>query len=139
MPLVTYSTSFFSFHFSSSFFFFLFFHSSLFQCLVPCYLFFLIESSKMKEKKILILFTDFILHTFKNLSFFHPTKGHTFSFWPCYLRYALLIIVKFPVELSLLTPLLHLSLETTDRFIYLSNFFTILLSLSFLSRILGSL
>ena len=58
------------------------------------------------------------------------------------LRNFLLIIDKFPVEFSLLMPLLHLSLETKNRFIHLRHFFTILLSLSlssFLSWILGSL
>ena len=59
--------------------------------------------------------------------------GHTFLFWHCYTRYVLLIIDKFPVEFSLLMPLLHLSLETAYRFIHLRYFFTILLSLSFLS------
>ena len=35
----------------------------------------------MKEKK-LILYTDFILHTFKNLSFIVQLKGITTSFDP---------------------------------------------------------
>ena len=52
-----------------------------------------------------------------------PSKGHIFSFWPCYIRYALLIIDKFPVEFSLLLSLLHLSLETTYRFIDQRFFF----------------
>ena len=66
----------------------------------------------------------------KNLSlnFYHSTVGHTFSFCPCYKRYALLIIDKLQVEFSLLMPLLHLP---TNRFIHPSHFFTILLSLYF--------
>ena len=34
-----------------------------------------IKNSKMKEEKKLILFIDFILHTFENLSFIIPLKG----------------------------------------------------------------
>ena len=48
--------------------------------------------------------------------FYHSTEGHIFSFWPCYTRYALLIIDKLPVEFFRLMPLLHLPLETTNRF-----------------------
>ena len=55
--------------------------------------------------------SDFILHTFKKFKFkfkfYHSTKGRTFSFLPCYIRYTLLITGKFPVEFSLLMPLLH--------------------------------
>ena len=40
--------------------------------------------------------------------------------------YAQLIIDKFPVELSPLMLFLHLSLETTDRFIHQRFFFPIL-------------
>ena len=76
---------------------------------------------------------------FKKFKFYHSTKGHTFSFWLCYIRYALLINDKFPVESSLLMLLLNLSLKTTNRFIHLRHFFTILYSLYFLSWILGSL
>ena len=86
----------------------------------------------MKEK-IKYTFSDFILHTLKKFEFkfYHSTEGHTFSFWPCYIRYVLLIIDKLPVEFSLLMPLLHLPLETTNRFIHPRHFFTILLSLYF--------
>ena len=38
-----------------------------------------------------------------------------------------LIIDKFPVEFSILMPLLHLSLETTYIFIHVRHFFAILL------------
>ena len=38
-----------------------------------------------------------------------------------------LIIDKFPVEFSILMPLLHLTLETTYRFIPVRHFFAILL------------
>ena len=38
-----------------------------------------------------------------------------------------LIIDKFPVEFSILMPLLHLTLETTYRFIHVRHFFAILL------------
>ena len=81
----------------------------------------------MKEK-IKYTFSDFILHTLKKFEFkfYHSTEGHTFLFWPCYVRYILLIIDKLPVEFSLLMPLLHL--ETTNRFIHPRHFFTILLS-----------
>ena len=65
-----------------------------------------------------------------SLSFIIPLKGIPYRFVPAI---ALLIIDKFPVEFSLLMPLLHLSLETTNRFIHLRHFFTILLSLYFLS------
>ena len=45
--------------------------------------------------------------------------------------YTLLIIDKFPVEFSLLMLLLHLSLETTNRFfIHQRSLFPILLALS---------
>ena len=51
-----------------------------------------------------------------------------------------MIIDKLSVEFSLLMPLLHLPLETTNRFIHPRHFFTILLSLYFfLSWILDSL
>ena len=102
-----------------SFFFFLLFLSSfsffsLLKRFVSCNLF--LKKIFKNERKIkLILFSDFILHTFKKFrfKFYHSTKWHTFSFWPCYIRYGLLIIDQFPVEFSLLMPLLHLSLETT--------------------------
>ena len=45
--------------------------------------------------------------------------------------YVLLIIDKLSVEFSLLMPLLHLPLETTNRFIHPRHFFTILLFLYF--------
>ena len=48
-----------------------------------------------------------------------------------------MIIDKLP-EFFLLMSLLHLPLETTSRFIHLRHFFTTLLSLYFLSWILGS-
>ena len=38
-----------------------------------------------------------------------------------------LIIDKFPVEFSILMPLLHLTLGTTYRFIHVRHFFAILL------------
>ena len=38
-----------------------------------------------------------------------------------------LIIDKFPVEFSILMPLLHLSLETTYIFVHVRHFFAILL------------
>ena len=74
------------------------------------------------------IFSDFIRHTFKKFKckFYHSPKGYTFSFWPCYIRYVLLIIDKFLVKLM---PLLHLPLKTTYRFMYLRHLFTILLSL----------
>ena len=42
------------------------------------------------------------LHIFKSSVLYCPSKGYTFSFWPCYIRSALLIIDKFLVEFSLL-------------------------------------
>ena len=80
----------------------------------------------MKEK-IKYTFSDFILHTLKKFEFkfYHSTEGHTFLFWPCYVRYILLIIDKLPVEFSLLMPLLHLPLETAHRFIHPRHFFII--------------
>ena len=42
------------------------------------------------------------LHLFKSSVLYCPSKGHTFSFWPCYIRSAQLIIDKFLVEFSLL-------------------------------------
>ena len=56
--------------------------------------------------------------------FYHSIEGHTFLFWTCYIRYALLIVDKLPVELSLLMSLIHLPLEITNRFIqaFLHNF-----------------
>ena len=97
----------------------------LFLFLLPSFFFFLssfsffsllkhvcvVQSFSLKK----ILFSDFILHT-------HSTKGHTSSFWPCYIRYTLLIFDKFSEQFSLLMPLLHLSLETTSRFIHLKTF-----------------
>ena len=79
------------------------------------------------------MFSDFIIHTFKEFKFkfYHLTEGHTFLLWFCYIRYALLIIDKLPVEFSILMPLLHLPQETTNRFIHLRHFFTILPSLYF--------
>ena len=78
-----------------------------------------------------MLFSDFILHTFKKFKFkfHHSTERHTLSFWPCYIRYALLITDKLPVGFSLLMPLLHLPVKTANRFIHLRHFFIILLSL----------
>ena len=76
-------------------------------------------------------FSDFILHILKKFKFkfYHSTERHTFSFWPYYTRYAMLVIDKLPVEFFLLMSLSHLPLETTNRFIYPRHFFTILLSL----------
>ena len=115
------------FFFFFFFFFFLLLIVEMFLChVIFFFLFFL--NSKMKYT-----FSDFILHTFKKFKFkfYHSTEGHTFSFWPCYIRYVLLIIDKLPVEFSLLMPLLHLPLETINRFIHPRHFFTILLSLYF--------
>ena len=63
----------------------------------------------------------FHIYTFKKFKFkfYHSIKGYTFSFWSCYIRYALLIIDQFPVEFSLFRTLFHLSLETSYRFIHL--------------------
>ena len=109
------------------FFFFLRFllfpSSYCWNVFVSCNLFFFFFlNSKMKYT-----FSDFILHTFKKFKFkfYRSTEGHTFLFWPCYRRYALLIIDKLPVEFSFLMLLLHLSLETTNRFIHPRHFFTI--------------
>ena len=77
----------------------------------------------------MILF--YILLKNLSLNFYHSTEEHTFSFWSCYTRYALLIIDNLPVEFSLSMPLLHLLLENTNRFIPLRCFFTILFSLYF--------
>ena len=78
-------------------------------------------------------FSYFILHIIKKFKFkfYYSTEGHTLLFWPCYIRYALLIIDKLPVEFFLLMPLLHLPLETTNRFIHLRHLFTIFLCLHF--------
>ena len=66
-------------------------------------------------------FSDFILHTFKKFKFkfCHSFEGYTFLFWTLYIRYPLLLIDKLPVEFPLLMPLLHLPLETTNKFIQL--------------------
>ena len=138
--LINFLFSFFLFLPSFSLLFF-----TMLQCLVSCYhvIFFFSfkknKNSKMKEGKknwyfLLILFC--ILLKFK---FYHPTKRHTFSFWPCYIRYVMFDYCNISVEFSLLMALIHLSLETTYRFIYLRYFFTVLLPLSLLSLILGSL
>ena len=71
----------------------------------------------------MILLIDFVLHTLKSEIWYHPTKMHTFWIWPCYIKYAMLIINKFPGEFLLLVLLLHLSLETTYTFIYQIFFF----------------
>ena len=71
----------------------------------------------------MILLIDFILHTFKSEIWYHPTKVHTFWIWPCYIRYPMLIINKFPGEFLLLVLLLHLSLKTTYSFIHQIIFF----------------
>ena len=115
----------------ATFFSFLVLTFEMFLCRITFFLFFLIFNNERRIK--LILFSDFILHSFKKFKFkfYHSTKGHSFLFWLCYIRYALLIIDKLPVEFSLLMPLLHLPLETTNRFIHLRHFFTILLSLYF--------
>ena len=74
-----------------------------------------------KEEIANIILGNINIINFKNLSlsFYCSTKGHTFWFWPCYVRYALLIFDRFPVEFSFLMSLLHPSLETTYRFIHL--------------------
>ena len=115
----------------ATFFSFLVLTFEMFLCRITFFLFFLIFNNERRIK--LILFSDFILHSFKKFKFkfYHSTKGHSFSFWLCYIRYALLIIDKLPVEFSLLMPLLHLTLETTNRFIHLRHFFTILFPLYF--------
>ena len=71
----------------------------------------------------MIFLIDFILHTFKSEILYHPTKVHTFWIWPCYIRYAMFIINKFPEEFFLLVLLLYLSLETTYSFIHQIFFF----------------
>ena len=90
---------------SFSFFFFLLQTVEMFLCHA---IFFFLNIPTWK-----ILFSDFILHTFRKFKFqfYHSTKRHTFSFWPRYISYVLLIIDTLPVELSLLMPLLHLSVE----------------------------
>ena len=95
----------------------------------------------MKEKEnILLVILFYILLRNLSFKFYHSTEGHAFLFWPCFISYVLLIIDKLPVEFSLLMPLLHLPLETTNRFIHPRHFLTILLSLYFfLSWILDSL
>ena len=115
------------FFFFFVFFFFLLLIVEMFLCHVIFFFSFFLNS-KMKYT-----FSDFILHTFKKFKFkfYRSTEGHTFLFWPCYRRYALLIIDKLPVEFSFLMLLLHLPLETTNRFIHPRHFFTILLSLYF--------
>ena len=70
-----------------------------------------------------------------SLSFIIPLKGIPSHFGPAI--YALLIIDKLPVEFSLLMSLLHLSQATTNRFIHLRYFFTILLSLYFFIMNIG--
>ena len=73
------------------------------------------------------LFSDFVLHTFRKFKFqfYNSTKRHTFSFWPSYIRYTLLIIDKLTVELSLLMPLLHLSVYgISSQFCFLYIFIT---------------
>ena len=75
----------------------------------------------------MILF--YILLRNLSLSFIIPLRGIPSRFGPAI--YVLLIIDKLPVEFSLLMPLLHLPLETTNRFIHPRHFFTILLSLYF--------
>ena len=71
----------------------------------------------------MIILIDFLLHTFKSEIWYHPTKVHTLWIWPCYIRYVMLIINKFPGEFLLLALLLHLSLETTYSFIHQIVFF----------------
>ena len=116
-----------NFLFIFSFFFFFLFLSFFLFC----------QFLKWKKNKIyfLVILFSILFKKFK-FKFHHSTEGHTFSFWPCHIRYALLIINKFPVEVFLLMPLLHLPLETTNRFIHLRYFSTILISLySFIMNI----
>ena len=70
--------------------------------------------------------SSFFFFLLLSFTFYHSTKGRTFSFWTCYIRYILLIIDKFPVEYFLLKLPSHLSLETTWGFIHIRRFFTIL-------------
>ena len=117
---------FLSFLLSSSFFFFLLFPSShCWNVFVSCNLF--LKNIPTWKKIKLILFSDFILHTFRKFKFqfYNSTKRHTFSFWPSYIRYTLLIIDKLTVELSLLMPLLHLSVYgISSQFCFLYIFIT---------------
>ena len=90
-----------NFLFLFSFFFFLLFlcfsFFSLFKFSVSCNRF--LKKIFLNERKIkLILFSDFILHSFKKFKFYHSTKGHAFLFWPCYIRYALLSEICCPVS-----------------------------------------
>ena len=122
------------------FIFFLFLSSfslfSLLKCFGVMYLKKKEDILKWKKNK-MILICDFIPYTFKKFKFkfYHSTKEHAFSFWPCYIRYTLLVIDKFRVEFSFLMPLLHLSLEPTYRFIHLRHFFTIAFFIFFLINI----
>ena len=62
----------------------------------------------------------------------HLTEGHTILLWPCCIRYALLIIDKFPVEFFFwLSFFLHSSSDTNEKFIYSRFFFFILIVLLF--------
>ena len=116
---------FFFFIFFSFFFFFLLFylHSSLLQYLVSWVI---LKKTKIKQ------FWYFLLISFYIKKLYHPTEGYSFSFWPCCMRYCLLIIDKSPAEFSLLMQAFHFSLENTYRFIHPRISFLILL------RILGS-
>ena len=71
-----------------------------------------------------------ILFTFKKIKFkfYLSTEGRAYLLVLALLRYVLLIIDKLQVEFSILMPLVHLPLETTNRFIYPRHFFRILLS-----------
>ena len=79
------------------------------------------------------------MHFTKIKVFYHSSKEHACSFWPCYIRYALFITDKLPVRFFLLISFLQLSLETTYRLIHQRFFFPTLLVFSFLSLILVSL
>ena len=68
-------------------------HSSMLQCCnVMCYLF--LKNSKIKN----FLVEYFVMMVNgcspRSSTSDHPTERHTFSFWPCFIKYVLLIIDK---------------------------------------------
>ena len=89
---------FYFFFFSFLFFFFLLFFI-LHCCNVLFHvLSFLKKISKMKKMWCFLLILFYILVTIQVL--YHPNERRTFSCWPCYIRYALLIIDNFPIEFA---------------------------------------
>ena len=108
----------FLFFFFSFFFFVLFLYSYLFftvaMSCVMCYLFW----KRYLNWKKLILFIGFILHNYKIQVLYHPTEVHTFSFWLCYIRYALLITDNFPEEFRIV---IHTTLASDNPLRFRKN------------------